>query len=223
MISLQLEGYDADENLIIKSSRVDNLYFEPSVCGEEVGGSSEKNLVSDIAANTLSRHTHENKDIIDKLSEDNGTLTYNGKTIGGSGERPTATCSFSFADSVLIPDISTIQEVLTVISYDEIEDIPVGTEIKTIEFLYNGEWIDIHRMFELDDIPYVLNMNRDYYSETYQVYFYAIVTFAGNHNINTISDAVQGYGITETRITYYTDKFYGGNKYDSNRKSKENR
>lgn len=205
MISIQLEGYDSNESLIVKSSVVDGLYFEPSVCGEEITGNSKKSLISDIAANTLSRHTHENKDIIDKLSEDNGTLAYNGKSIGGSGERPTATKTFSFDEMILYPDSMTISECLTVISTDAIEDIPVGTEIKTIEFKReNGEWVDIHGMFEIDDVPYILNMHKVYFSEQYQTYFYAIVSFAGQ-SINAIANETSNYMITETRITYYTD------------------
>ncbi len=203
-VKFQLEAYDGENNLLVKSQLVEGVFL-PSVSGVQSAGEYGCNgMAASVAANTLSRHTHENKDIIDKLSEDNGTLTYNGKTIGGSGERPTATKTFSFDETILYPDSMTISECLTVISTDAIEDIPVGTEIKTIEFKReNGEWVDIHGMFEIDDVPYILNMHKAYFSEQYQVYFYAMVSFP--NGINSIANEVGNYMITATRITYYTD------------------
>lgn len=42
-------------------------------------------LAAEIALNTAARHTHENKGTLDKLSDSNGILTYDGKALGGDG------------------------------------------------------------------------------------------------------------------------------------------
>lgn len=42
-------------------------------------------LAAEIALNTAARHTHENKGTLDKLSDSNGILTYDGKALGGGG------------------------------------------------------------------------------------------------------------------------------------------
>lgn len=40
-------------------------------------------FAAEIALNTAARHTHENKGTLDKLSDSNGILTYDGKALGG--------------------------------------------------------------------------------------------------------------------------------------------
>lgn len=47
---------------------------------EGIGEATRKN----IDANTAARHTHDNKNILDKLGEEEGKLTYNGSEISGS-------------------------------------------------------------------------------------------------------------------------------------------
>ena len=42
-------------------------------------------LAAEIALNTAARHTHDNKGTLDKLSDSNGILTYDGKALGGGG------------------------------------------------------------------------------------------------------------------------------------------
>lgn len=42
-------------------------------------------LAAEIALNTAARHSHDNKGTLDKLSDSNGILTYDGKALGGGG------------------------------------------------------------------------------------------------------------------------------------------
>lgn len=42
-------------------------------------------LAAEIALNTAARHTHENKSVLDKFAESDGTPTYDGKALGGGG------------------------------------------------------------------------------------------------------------------------------------------
>lgn len=81
-ISVQLEGYGADGNLVVKSPLVTKLTFEDSVGGVSVDYNSQGGTAADVAANTLARHTHENADVLNGFSEDeSGILFYNGEEI----------------------------------------------------------------------------------------------------------------------------------------------
>lgn len=42
-------------------------------------------LAAEIALNTAARHSHENKSVLDKFAESDGSLTYDGKALGGGG------------------------------------------------------------------------------------------------------------------------------------------
>lgn len=49
VISLQLEGYDGKEDLLVLSERITGLIFEPSAMGEEYDGGNESALAEQIA------------------------------------------------------------------------------------------------------------------------------------------------------------------------------
>ncbi len=211
LVSLQLEGYDNDSNLIVKSEIVEGLYFEKSVCGKESELDGNVGLVAQIAANTMK---------LNNFSEDeNGNLLYKGKEI--SGERPTAMTSENDSSSSewygIIADTSSMNNIgfkvfdakLRTDPNDEnspqtVDVLPDGTEIKTIEFLYNGNWIDIHQMHELDNKPYIINMNKVYCDKDSGENVYAVVYFP-NGSLNTIAEQISFFGIEKIRVTYYTD------------------
>lgn len=80
---LQIEAYDDGGNLVIKSP-VAEVEFLPSVNGvQNVSETNNTNIIADIAANTSARHTHANIETLNKLGDSNGSLTYNGKAVGG--------------------------------------------------------------------------------------------------------------------------------------------
>lgn len=64
---------------------------------------------SDINANTLARHTHSNKTVLDKFGESNGAPTYDGNTIGAVTD-----VQDSEGQSVVVNGIATIPEIPTV-------------------------------------------------------------------------------------------------------------
>lgn len=85
-IKFQLEAYDGENNLLVKSQLVEGVFL-PSVSGVQSAGNYECNgMAESVAANTIARHTHENAYVLEKLADDNGTLKYNGNPIGGSTE-----------------------------------------------------------------------------------------------------------------------------------------
>ena len=82
-LSVQLEGYDTAKSLLVKSAKLDNLIFDKSVTGEAPEIESNAGVIADIAANTSARHTHENAETLNKFGDSNGSLTYDGKAVGG--------------------------------------------------------------------------------------------------------------------------------------------
>ncbi len=86
-VEIQLEGYGADGNLVMKSTTVNKLKFLPSVCGKETGADgNSQSMSNEVNKNTAARHTHENKDVLDGLSADGENLLFNGQSIGGGAE-----------------------------------------------------------------------------------------------------------------------------------------
>lgn len=159
---------------------------------------------ADFYAALAAAHEHTNKSTLDKFGETDVALTFGGKAVGGSSERPTAQETFLYDDYELVPDASILQSSLTVVSFSEIEKIPEGTEIKTIEFLYNGTWVDIHEMFEIDTVPYSIYMGKVFLSEQNGCYIYGNAAFLLG-SVNVIAENITNGAVTATRITYYTD------------------
>ena len=71
-LGLQIEGYDDDGNLLVKSPVVDNIRLEPSANGEGNIETDTENgsLVADVILNTQSRHDHGNKNLLDSISSE---------------------------------------------------------------------------------------------------------------------------------------------------------
>lgn len=86
VVSVQLEGFDGNNNLLVKSDRIEDLIFEGGISGEEYTGSDEIPMQNAVRQNTAARHTHENKDVLDGLSAEGESLMFNGKGIGGGAE-----------------------------------------------------------------------------------------------------------------------------------------
>lgn len=84
IVSVQLEGYDGNDNLLVKSERIEDLIFETSICGTEKDVDSSAPLSQEINLNTLARHTHENKDVLALIGQEGGNLTFDGKEITAS-------------------------------------------------------------------------------------------------------------------------------------------
>lgn len=210
-ISVQLEGYGADGNLVVKSPKVTKLTFDDSVGGVSVDKESENAAAAEIAANTVARHTHENADILNELAEnESGNLTYKGEKIGG-GERATETAEFLFDYSYEANmDISSFTNNALVIKAikDESKDY-ANKEIAKIEFSFDsGEsWIDVRDFIQSKVFaPYVININRsfEYYDGEYDTVCFGVLGFYGNTDNYYIQQIELGnqHGF---RVTYYTD------------------
>lgn len=151
-ISVQVEGYSADGNLLVKSPKITKLTFADSVGGVSADYENEGGTASDIAANTLARHTHKNLDLLNNLGENaEGKPTYKGEVIGRDAERQTA--------EWLIEDVDA-SEILDNIFHIGVHNLPVGvsvgTEIKDI-LIPNSEgvYISIRNLASEDNVLYV--------------------------------------------------------------------
>ena len=90
VVSVQIEGYDENDNLLVKSERIKDLIFEISIGGAEKDIDNSTPNLRNLILNTAARHTHENNDVLDLIGQEGGNLTFNGKEItasaSGSGD-----------------------------------------------------------------------------------------------------------------------------------------
>lgn len=84
-LNVQLEAYDGDGELVAKSPMV-YLALLPAARGAETETDyGSDGIAAEIAENTKSRHSHDNKAVLDKLGSDGNSLTYDGQPIKGGG------------------------------------------------------------------------------------------------------------------------------------------
>ena len=90
-VSFQIEAFSSDDSLIMKTSLIEGLTFNKSVCRNHsdlsklIDPADLANITAEIKANTLARHTHANIETLDKLGETNGNLTFKGREVGSGG------------------------------------------------------------------------------------------------------------------------------------------
>lgn len=147
---LQLEAYDDVGNLLIKSP-VAEVEFLPSVNGvNHVSDTSNPSIVADIAANTAARHTHENADVLNKLGDSGGSLTYDGKPVGGDARK---VIEETFTESLI--DYEIVYDNRIAVVHVASNSINEKTEIKSVKILFNGsaDFIDVN------DLPLKYNEN----------------------------------------------------------------
>lgn len=83
VLGIQLEAYDSAGEYIGKSEYVSGLRFLPSANGNDIPADTDNPDFVSMCLKT--KHSHENKHVLDKLSEDeNGNLLYDGKSIRGT-------------------------------------------------------------------------------------------------------------------------------------------
>ena len=81
VVSMNIEGYEGGDR--IYKSVIVELYFNEAVDTDSPVDADGHSIGAEVAENTAARHTHSNKDILDKFGETDGNPTYNGEPIGG--------------------------------------------------------------------------------------------------------------------------------------------
>lgn len=202
-ISVQLEGYGTDGNLVVKSPKVEKLVFEDSVGGVCVDFDGQSGTAADITANTLARHTHENKNILNEFGENgNGNLTYKGEEIKGGStvERPTAEWIIEDADASAVEG-----SICTIGKYELPEGVDAGAEIKDVLFSNSeGNYISIRNLASEDRILYVPLFDKIYYDDYVGAYMVCVLGMI-NSTPNWVMNNVNNYVQMSIKVIYYTD------------------
>ena len=79
-----LIGYVGSEQ--IYKSRMVRLHFSQTADGDSSIDLQQPGIADEVNRNTAARHTHANKSVLDLLSDDTGTLLYDGKTVTGASD-----------------------------------------------------------------------------------------------------------------------------------------
>ncbi|MBR3819069.1 MAG: hypothetical protein IKJ41_07955 [Clostridia bacterium] len=154
-VAVQLEGYDENGDVIVKSPKIKKLKFNPSVCGVEIPLSDSPNsMAAEVTANTAFRNNFK--------EDEKGNLTYKGQPIT---ERKTFLIEGT-TDEYFLP-LYTISNAVTLYinkSTCETEDNEIinleNKEIKTIYFNINGTLVDIKNLSAYDGKSYIVNIEK---------------------------------------------------------------
>lgn len=214
-LRFQLEGYDGENNLLVKSILVECVFL-PSVNGvQSLPEFGNNGISADIAANTFARHSHNNAAVLDKLGETPDGLTFNQKLIGGASARPTAQKIISNIETDENYDVDFAfwsqphgQNLWFYVGFFyKHPDFPEGTEIADFEVkipdLNNGEYISFKHMIPFDQQPYLSMVDKVYYDKSNNCILQQIYNFGST--LHLVLRKAEGFEWESVRITYYTD------------------
>ena len=206
-LSIQLEGYDSTKSLLVKSAKIDNLIFEKSVTGEVPELEGNAGVVADIAANTAARHTHENAETLNKLGETNGSLTYDGKAVGGGKETNVVILTAQEWDI----ESSMNPETCTFVFAHNTDKIPENAEIANVEIKVgtddggNPIWRSVKdSFFDSNDRPFYYYSNR-FIKQNFTTFGDGYILFSVYSPIfkSDFISELEGYVFTDIRVRYY--------------------
>lgn len=205
-LSLQIEGYSEENDMIFKSPMVTKIQFLPSINGEETEfDATEYQLYMQVSNNTKSRHQHPNSDVIDLLSEKNGKLCYNGEPVRTDLNTKSVELSYENGEVDFILNAATKGMTLLTYEPDINAVMPADAEIQKIEFQFNSkdcpEWLDL-REFSLFDAanPCIVSMCRPFYDESINVNVFCRIFCI--RETNKYVELINAYLLKKVRITY---------------------
>ncbi len=210
-LSVQLEGYDGKGSLVVKSP-VALLRLLPSAGGDETDYDSENGgLVSQINLNILARHKHGNSDVLNKLGEAGGNLTFDEKIIK---TEDIITAEFFNADnnvafltemgnSFISGQVLFISKQIYGCFMNPVPEITCGLKIDKIEIKpdENSDYISLDSLSAENCFFPVLKITDEFYSSPYGVCFFTGFCMFGYSNTTweSIVDDMKWYSI---RIHY---------------------
>lgn len=200
-LSVQLEGYDGNGSLLVKSAVLTGLKLLPSAGGDETDFDGESGgMVTQINLNTLARHNHSNKEVLDKLGEDGGLLTFNGKQVGTSSPE-TVVLNVKSGEAVTEFNGNTVY----IYMYEGENRVPEGSRILSIEYNLvsqgENEWRSLEDSIETNVYsPYFINMNRAFAVDG--LVYLALMTFFTSSMDNDFCMAAASYGVSKLRVTF---------------------
>ncbi len=203
-LSLQIEGYSEEKDMIYKSPMVTKIHFMPSINGEETEfDETEYKLYTQVLNNTKSRHQHPNYEVIDGLSDLNGKLLYKGEPIEGLTKTKTVELSYNNGEVDFNIDTSGGFR-MDIGTYIE-NIVPNNSEIRKIEFQIDSEdcpeWLDLREMAFYDlQKPYIIRMHRPFYNNEMGMTIFCRVYFISGYN--KFVNYINAFLLNKVRITY---------------------
>lgn len=210
-LSMQLEGYSENNDVLYKSPMVTKIHFSPSIEGNESEIDPEDYQIhAQIALNTQSRHTHSNSAVINRLNVKNGELVYNNSPVCKYPEIKTVILSAENGDIDVLMSQSGIPRI-DLISYSDTDSlaIPAESEILSVELQIDSdefpEWLDLRDMARYDPTsPYILNIYKSFIDPESLTTVFARVFFTLSYN--NIANALSAFLLRKARITYIENK-----------------
>ena len=203
-LSLQIEGYSEENDMIFKSPMVNKIHFMPSINGDKTEfDETEYRLYTQVYNNTKARHSHPNSAVINGLSDSGGVLLYKGEPIEGITKTKSVELSYNGGEVDISYDTSGGFR-MDIGSYIE-TDIPYNSEILKIEFQIQNEdcpeWLDLREMALYDlQSPYIINMNKPFYDEEMGITVFCRVYFISGYN--KFVNYINAFQLSKVRITY---------------------
>ncbi|MDO4494947.1 MAG: hypothetical protein Q4B62_04075 [Clostridiaceae bacterium] len=164
-------------------------------------------IFDNIAANTAARHTHENAETLNKLGDSNGSLTYDGKAVGGGKETNVVILTAQEWDieSSMNPETCTF-----VFAYNT-DKIPENAEIANVEIKVgtddggNPMWKSVNdSFFDSNDRPFYYYSNR-FIKRNFSTFGDGYILFSvySPSMKNNFILELEGYIFTDIRVRYY--------------------
>lgn len=199
-LGVQLEGYDGTGGLVVKSAIISELRLLPSAGGDETDFDGENGgIVSQINLNTLARHEHTNKNVLDGISEESGILTYNGEPVTAQKKK---TLELDVLNCEAMVEFSSNAIIFSVMNEDPASPlIPEGSDIISVEFSTTVEdgWTDIKSIMKYDiSIPVLSQTFRAFMLD--RATYIAVVDFYTG-SINKFFDYAANYQLSKLRVT----------------------
>ena len=206
-LSMQLEGYSENNDVLYKSPMVTKIHFSPSIEGNESEiDPADYQIYAQIALNAQSRHTHLNSAVISRLNVKNGELTYNNSPVCKLPKTKTVVLSAENGDvDVLLSTTGSPR--MDLISYSEIDSfaVPASSEILSVELQIDSEdcpeWLDLREMTAFDsETPCIVNVFKPFYDDATETTVFARTYFIGQYN--KIAKYLSAFLLKNVRITY---------------------
>ncbi len=205
-LSLQIEGYSEENDMIYKSPMVTKIQFLPSINGDKTEfDETEYRLYTQVFNNTKMRHQHANSDVIDSLSEKNGKLCYNGEPVRTDLNTKSIELSYQNGEVDFILNAAT--KVMTLLTYEpDINAVmPADAEIQKIELHIDNddcpEWLDLREFSLFDESnPCIVSMCRPFYDESINVNVFCRIFCI--KETNKYVGYINAYLLRKVRITY---------------------
>ncbi len=201
-LSVQLEGYDADGEFIIKSPVLSGIMISNSIGDCETSDGSQDSVIPG--------HLHDNLDTLDSFSEESGVLTYKGSEVFSAIKIKTVVLTSLYDSFSAFADMP-LSGCFTVLAGEDSDGnpyVPEGSEIVSVEVNIaskeNPEWVDLRNMSSAESfVPYVVNLHRAFYSDFLNGMVIATVFFPAEKNI--FYDAISNYILYGVRVKYIAE------------------